>query len=57
MDLKEFIKTVLIDIVEGVEQAKMELDKKANYICPPMGPAYADKFGIRHFYRMYYKAN
>jgi len=57
MDLKEFIKTALIDIVEGIEDAKLELDKKNTYICPPMGPAYIDKFHIKlnSFNGMYYQ--
>jgi hypothetical protein len=37
MELKEFIKAVLTDIIGGVEQAKSELDNKPAYICPPMG--------------------
>ncbi len=57
MDLKEFIKTALVDIVEGIEEARLTLDKKENYICPPMGPAYADKFGIQlnSFNGIYYQ--
>lgn len=47
MDLKEFIKTVLIDIVEGVEQAKIETDGKAGHVCPSMSPAYAEKAKIQ----------
>jgi hypothetical protein len=57
MDLKEFIKTALVDIVEGIEEARLTLDKKESYICPPMGPAYADKFGIQlnSFNGIYYQ--
>ncbi len=57
MDLKEFIKTALVDIVEGIEEAKSELDKRANHICPPMGSAYANKFEIQlnSFNGIYYQ--
>ncbi|MCX7116833.1 MAG: hypothetical protein NTW94_02820 [Legionellales bacterium] len=36
MDLKEFIRTALVEIVEAIEGAKSELDDKADYICPIM---------------------
>ena len=38
MDLKEFIKTALVDIVQGIDEARSELDNKANYICPIFSP-------------------
>lgn len=39
MELKEFIKTALIDIVQGVYEAKKNLDEQYNYgcICPDSG--------------------
>ena len=38
MDLKQFIKTALVDIVQAIEEAKSESDDKADYICPIMNP-------------------
>jgi len=57
MDLKEFIKSAMVDIVTGVEDAKTELGNQQNHICPPMGPAYADKFSIalNGFNGLYYQ--
>lgn len=54
MDLKEFITATLIDIVEGIEEAKLKLGTK---ICPPMGQAYINKFDIKlnNFNGMYYQ--
>lgn len=46
MDLKEFIKTALLSIVEGIEEAKNILDATEKNICPPMAPAYIDKLKI-----------
>lgn len=57
MNLNEFIKTALIDIVRGVEGAKSELDINEKYICPPMGSAYAKQFSVQlnSFNHMYYQ--
>lgn len=57
MELKEFIRLTLIDIVEGVEEAKKTLDEHEKYICPPMGSAFAKDFGakLNSVNNMYYQ--
>ena len=40
MELKDFIQTALIDLVEGVNSAKEKLNDN---ICPSIGNAYSDK--------------
>jgi len=47
MNLKDFIKIALTDIVSATEEAKIELDTQLKSICPPIGQAYATKFGIQ----------
>jgi hypothetical protein len=50
MDLKDFIKTALVDIVQGIDEARSELDSKANYICPIFSILDAPKTSIRGVY-------
>ena len=40
MELKEFIKIALVDIIEGVSEAKQLLNENTDCVCPPSGPAY-----------------
>ncbi|CAN5464959.1 hypothetical protein BH10PSE19_BH10PSE19_11160 [soil metagenome] len=47
MELKDFIKTVLIDLITGVDEAKTELsDQNGSLICAPLGPAYRTEFDM-----------
>lgn len=36
MELKEFIKETLIEIIKGVDEAKNSLNKDGSLICPPI---------------------
>lgn len=56
MELKEFIKTALIDIVEAIEQAKLELYSRADYICPLINPHDSNNFKVARTHSgMYYQ--
>ncbi|MBX3708279.1 MAG: hypothetical protein KIT56_03530 [Gammaproteobacteria bacterium] len=47
MELKEFIRQVLSDVVEAVEQTRAALgNENGRSICPVIGPAFATKFGL-----------
>lgn len=47
MELKDFIKTVLIDLITGIDEAKNEIDQEGSLICPPIGHAYIEKFNLQ----------
>lgn len=48
MDLKEFIKTALVDIVQGIDEAKKEIDNNQKaQICPILAPVSTAKFNIQ----------
>lgn len=48
MDLKDFIKTALVDLITAVDEAKTEFNKIAesngSRVCPPIAPAYSKEF-------------
>lgn len=45
MDLKEFIKDVLVDIIEGIDEAKIKLEESRDKaICPLIGATAANIF-------------
>lgn len=48
MELKDFVKTVLIDLINGVDEAKEELGCDGSLVCAPIGHTYTEKFGL-HF--------
>lgn len=47
MDLKEFIKTVLIDLINGVDEAKEALGQERSLICPHVAPINSEKFDLK----------
>lgn len=47
MNLKDFIKTALMDLITGIDEAKNELGKEGSLICPPIGPAYRKEFDLQ----------
>jgi len=48
VELKDFIKTVLIDLITGVDEAKSALGKQqGSLICAPLGPAYRKEFDLQ----------
>ncbi len=48
MELKDFIKTALIDLITGVDEAKLVLkDQGGSFVCPPLGHAYRKEFDLQ----------
>ncbi|MFA6036533.1 MAG: hypothetical protein WC748_00255 [Legionellales bacterium] len=48
MELKDFIKTVLVDLIKGVEEAKNEFQNpEGPLICPPIGSIYTKEFNFQ----------
>ena len=43
MELKEFIKIALVDVVEAVSEARESLGNNSDCICPPSGSVYIEK--------------
>src|SRR5690348_109809 len=53
MELRDFIKTALVDLITGVQEAKSELGKQGNLICVVAGPHEAKEHKL-HDSRGYY---
>jgi hypothetical protein len=47
MELKDFIKTVLIDVTTGIEEASNAITSERSLICPAIGHAYVEKFNFQ----------
>jgi hypothetical protein len=47
MQLKEFVKIALLELISAVDEAKNELDLEGSLICAPLGPAYTKDFGMK----------
>lgn len=57
MELKHFIKTVLVDIVESIDEARKALEAKGEYICPSISHRYSptSKLNYDSAYSLYYQ--